>query len=236
MRARQRGFTLLELLIAMGLTALLLSSLVLALRVGTRAWQQGEARLRGARKEAEQARFLAHQVASLVPDEIASADPDFPGRMTVLEATSSRLRFLSTYGAHDLNRSGLLLVEYAVAPTGPGTFTLAERETPAGDEKSLFRTLVQQISQDPETGKTVITFRPFHLSESDLRLIPEVEKAGFEYLAPASQDRPPGWVSRFESGRNAPFPLAMRLRWQAPGNPPQEEAIPLRAHFLPREN
>ena len=45
MQATSKGYTLLEMLISISLTGLLMVSLVVAVHVGNKAWQRGEARL-----------------------------------------------------------------------------------------------------------------------------------------------------------------------------------------------
>lgn len=235
MQSGQKGFTLLELLISMTLMALLMGGLLVGLRVGARAWQQGEARLREVHKEEERAAFMAQQVSSLVPYEVGSTDPDLPGRVTIFQAHASRLRFVSTYGSRFRNRSGLVLVDYAIVGNSPGKLAIALRETPVGDDGTLFQRLVERVARDPETGKSIIIYRPFSLQGNDLRLITGLRMARFEYFDPHPEDSGPRWLWQWEGKPKAPYPTAIRLRWQREGQTGQEqETFPIPAHLLPQ--
>lgn len=231
MAARQKGFTLLELLVGMSLTALLMASLVIGLRVASRAWERGEEHLQDLRKDRAQASLLTRQVASLVPYQVVSLVPELPGNFPILEATSSRLRFLSSYDSRELNRVGLVLVEYAVVEAGPGRFTLALRETPVGDDEALLRALIQEVGRNPETGETLIIYRSFSVREGDLRLLEELSRAQFEYFDPGTSDRPPAWQPEWKPKTEAAYPAAIRLRWQR-GGQREEMFVPVRARWL----
>ncbi len=233
MRGRSKGFTLLELLIGMTLMALLMGALVIGIHIGIRAWQQGEARLRQTHKEEERTTFLARQISSLVPYAVVSADPDLPGRLLILEATSWRLRFLSTYGSRFQNRSGLLLVEYAVLETSPGKVALTLRETPVQDDQTVLRQLIERVAISPDTSRRKIKFRPFSMREGDLQLIADLDEARFEYLDPAPEHGAQAWLPEWEGSRDEPYPAAIRLLWRRTSQP-ETRLIPLRAHFLPK--
>ncbi len=233
MQHDQKGFTLLELLIGITLTALLMGVLLIGLRVGNRAWQQGEARLRRVQKEEEGTAFLAQQVSSLVPYVVESNDPELPGQWSILEATASRLRFISTHGSHFRNRSGLVLVEYAIVTSSSGTVAVALHETPVRDDAALLRQLIQRIARDPETGKRIIIYRPSSIQETDLRLMTGLHAARFEYLDPHPQAGGPTWLAQWEGKPEAPFPAAVRLRWEQAGQR-DEKIIPVRAQVPPQ--
>lgn len=224
------GYTLLELLIGMVLVALIMATLVMGIHVGIRAWESGQARLRETALEQAQNQFLARQIASLVPYQIVSRDPDRPVQLIVLEAAASRFRFLSTYGSRAQNRSGLALTEYVVLDTSPRKVGVFLRETPVKDDATLLDQLVQGITDDPESGKKIITFRPFVKSDKDFELMKDLTMACFEYLAPGTLDKAPSWVSDFTATPAAPYPQAIRLRWQQ-GGVVEVETVPVRAQL-----
>lgn len=231
MTAREKGFTLLELLIGMSLTAAVLATLVIGLDVATRAWQHGEARLQKAHREWERADFMARQISSLVPYRVVSRHPQLPGQFTVLEAGPVRLRFLATYSSRFRNRAGRVLVEYAVVETSRGRMTLALRETPVGDDEALLRLLVQEVDRSPETGQPVIAYRPFSLAETDIRLMDELASAQFDYLDPRPGKHAPGWLPGWEPKPEREYPAAIRFRWQRDAVS-GEETIPVPARFV----
>jgi hypothetical protein len=149
----------------------------------------------------------------------------------ILEATALRLRFLSTYGSRAQNRSGLALAEYVVLETSPGKVGLFLRESPVTNDAALLDQVIQGITEDPESGKKVITFRPFVKRDNDFELMRDLTMARFEYLAPATQDKEPTWVSDFAGAPSAPYPLAIRLLWRERGGVEEEQTVPLRAEM-----
>lgn len=223
-----KGYTLLELLIGMTLMALLMAALVVGLRVGIRAWQHGEVKLREAQRGEERATFLTQQVSSLVPYVVESDLPELAGQWPILEATASVLRFISTEDSHFWNRSGLVLVEYAIVRSSTGTVALALHETPVEDDTALLRALIQRLARDPDTGKETIVYTPSSIRETDPRLMTGLDTARFEYLDPHPGEGAPVWVSKWELKPDAPFPAAVRLRWEQAGHR-SESIIPIRA-------
>ncbi len=233
MRSNQIGFTLLELLIGMTLMALLMSAVLIGLRVASRAWQQGEDRLRLVYGEEERADFMAKQVASLVPYRVRSNDPMLSGQFWILEANPSTLRFLSTYGSHFRNRSGVVLVEYGLVGVSAGTLDLFLRETPVQDDGELLHQVIQGVAPDPETGKPRIIYRPFFRENADLRLLRNLKAARFEYLLPGAEKGGARWVSDWQPGPDASYPSAVRFAWELEGR--QEQTVfPVRAHSFPQ--
>lgn len=233
MRSNQNGFTLLELLIGITLMALLMTTVLIGLRVASRAWQQGEDRLRLVHSDEERADFIAKQVASLVPYKVRSNDPKLLGDFTILEAKSSRLRFLSTYGSHFRNRSGLLLVDYGLVGTSRGRADLWLRETPVQDDGELLHQVIQGVATDPDTGRKRIAYRPFLRQDADLCLLRNLNGARFEYFVPDSKKGGAHWASDWQPEPDAAFPLAFRFAWDQDGH--REQAlVPIRAHSFPQ--
>ena len=231
---RGSGYTLLEVVIGMTLTAMLMVALVTGLGVASKAWQRGEARLRETERNEERSSFVAGQITSLIPYQVQSQDPDLAGLWTIIEARPMRLRFVSTEGTYFLGRSGLVLVEYALVPsTPPGSVALALHETPVQDDAILLHSLIERVGSDPDTGKRVIFYRPSAIQPDDLRLLTGLEAARFEYLNPHPKPDAPMWVSDWEGTVETPYPAAIRLRWQQAGHP-GELVFPLRAQGLPQ--
>lgn len=231
MRSGQRGFTLLELLVGITLMALLLSALLIGLHIGIRAWQQGEARLSEAQQEAERTGFLDRQVASLVPYEVMSPDPEQPAKLTVLDATPARLRFLSSYGSRSRAHSGLLLIEYGLLEAEAGKTTLALRESPVGSDRALVQGIVRQVSRDPETGQLTVSYQPFDQNKEFFSLRTELEEAKFDYLDPKPEPGAPAWVANWTPTSQKPYPAAVRLRWREEGRA-VEQVVLVRARVF----
>jgi prepilin-type N-terminal cleavage/methylation domain-containing protein len=229
----ERGFTLFEVLISLTLTGFLMLALLIGMRVANRAWRTGEARLRQVHATAERSAFVVQQIASLVPYRVESDDPHLPGTLTVLEAGSTCLRFVSSYSSVYRGRTGLVLVEYGIVEASRGNMELALRETPVRDSDVLFHILVRGVTTDPETGDLVIVRQPFSLRTTDLLLMSGLDDAWFSYLdLHPVKGTGAVWREAWRSSDEAPYPDAIRLRWRR-GNQTGEEVIPVRAKLIP---
>jgi type II secretory pathway pseudopilin PulG len=226
------GFTLFEVLLSMTLIGFLMVALMIGLRVTNRAWRTGEARLRQTHAAAERNAFVVQQIASLVPYQVKSTEPHLPGLLTVFEASAACLRFVSTYSSVYRSRTGLVLVEYGIVAASPGRVEVALRETPVQDNDVLSHMLVQRVTNDRDTGVPVINYQPFSVRATDLPLMTDLSDAWFEYLdLYPEKGTNPVWRSDWKSTNKAPYPDAIRLRWER-GKQEGEELIPVRAKFM----
>ncbi len=232
MRASEQGFTLLEAVIGTTLLAMIMGALLIGMRVGNRAWERGEARLREVHLREARSELLLKQISSLIPRKARPANPDIPGEIAVLEATATCLRFIAPYGTHFRTRSGLLFVEYALVGSRPAGLSLILRETPVTDERGLVALLIERVDYDRETGKSRLIYRPFSRRESDLELMKGLEMAHFEYFGPAKTGKEPTWASEWLGDVNAPFPEGIRFVWREAGRLDQI-VVPIQAHALP---
>jgi hypothetical protein len=127
----------------------------------------------------------------------------------------------------------LVLVEYGIVEAFPGNLEVALRETPVGDSDVLYHKLVRSVTNDTETGVRVINYQPFSLRATDLPLMTDLGAAWFEYLdLHPKQGTEPVWREDWQSREEAPYPEAIRLRWER-GNQAGEEVIPVRAEIIP---
>ena len=227
-----RGFTLFEVLLSISLIGFLMVALLIGLRVANRAWRTGEARLRQVHAEAERNAFVGEQISSLVPYHVTTTDPHMPGTFIVLQASSTCLRFVSSYSSVFRSRSGLVLAEYGIVEASSEYVEVALRETPVGDSDVLFHRLVRSVTNDPETGAPEIDYQPFSVRATDLPLMTGLRAAWFEYLElHPEKGTGPVWRQDWHSTEEAPYPEAIRLRWERE-NQAGEEVIPVRAKFM----
>jgi len=229
----QSGFTLFEVLLSLTLIGFLMLALLVGMRVANRAWRTGEARLRQVHAAAERSDFVVTQISSLVPYRITSNDPSLPGTLTVLEATADCLRFISSYSSVYRDRTGLVLVEYGIVALRRGDVEVVVRETPVADSQSLYHKLILSVAHDPDTGQAVINYQPFAVRASDLRLMTDLSDAAFTYLdLHPEKSHEPVWRQEWRSRVDAPYPDAIRLRWERAGEE-GEEIVPVRAKLMP---
>ena len=229
-----KGFTLFEVLLSITLIGFLMVALLVGLRVANRAWRTGEARLRRVHAEAERNAFVVQQISALVPYQVTPSDPRLQGTFTVLQASATCLRFVSSYSSVFRSRSGLVLAEYGIVEASPGNVEVALRETPVGDNEVLLHRLIRSVTDDPDTGAPVINYQPFLVRVTDLPLMTGLRAARFEYLdLHPEKGTGPVWRLAWKSREEAPYPEAIRLRWDR-GTQAGEEVIPVRAKFMPQ--
>ncbi|HET7873910.1 MAG TPA: type II secretion system protein GspJ [Methylomirabilota bacterium] len=92
-RAGARGFTLLELLLALSIVATMLVILFAGVGVGFKAWRQGEARAEGLQRERGLAQLLARPLAAAFP-YLGPADRG-GARVIRFEGEPDRLSFVT---------------------------------------------------------------------------------------------------------------------------------------------
>jgi general secretion pathway protein J len=104
---RERGFTLLELLVAVTLLGVLMAALFGALRLGARVWETGEARLDATARVQVVQDFLRRQLGQTMPLIEVTDDPRASGRL-LFEGDEERLRFVSLLPEHLGAGAGLM--------------------------------------------------------------------------------------------------------------------------------
>jgi general secretion pathway protein J len=187
-RHRERGFTLLELLVAITLLGLLMAALFGALRLGARVWETGEARLDASARVQVAQDFLRQQLSQTVPLAEIADDPGDSGAM-LFDGASARLRFVS------------LLPEHLGA--GASLIELALNEPAQGGQASdlVIRLRPLDLSGngevDPRTEERV--------------LIEGIESLEINYFGAEAQGGEPVWWREWQGQRSLPRLIRVRV-------------------------
>ena len=187
-RAGERGFTLLELLVAITLLGMLMAALFGALRLGARVWETGEERLDAGTRVQVVQDFLRQQLGQTVPISEIGGDAGSLQNL-VFGGGSQGLRFVSLLPAHQ--GGGTALMELGLRP--------AATEGEPGD-------LVLRIRPLDLTGNGTAD------EPGELRiLIDAVESLEISYFGSAQSGADPIWWQEWQAQRSLPSLVRVRL-------------------------
>lgn len=202
-RMVDEGFTLLELLVALSLVALLTGIVFEGVRVTMRSWEEGEARAETLHR--------SRAVLSLMVEELKSATilkprggekktPTFLGELDRVEFPAGAASF-----PRDPWQAIPRLVSYAVAEGPSGVRGLIRRETQPLKEQA-------SVAKDEE--------------EEVVLLDPRVIRLRLRYLAPSKDKKKPGeWLDSWDSTKKLTEGRTGLLQPRTPSLPPLPEAV-----------
>lgn len=192
-----RGFTLLELLISLTITAVIVVLVFGAFRIGVRAWEKGEADIAYYQRLRAVLELLHRQMASI---EIRRVDSETSPYAVVGEA--DWLHFVSRTPVVPTNPYGLVYVQYRVEE---------------GDE-GLELQLYEKNLALAENAEALIEPDELHSHV----LLSGMAQIAFDYLGEKSAGEESAWEERWEGQKTRAFPRAVRLRVK-----PGEDSPPL---------
>lgn len=114
----QAGVTLIELLIAVTLVAVLAVGMLLALRVGVNAMDKANARLIANRRVSSVDKILETQVADIMPVQAvcAAVGQNAPTAIPFFQGDPQSMRFVSSYSLQQGARGMPMILEFQVIP------------------------------------------------------------------------------------------------------------------------
>jgi general secretion pathway protein J len=186
--APQRGFTLLELLVAITLLGVLMAALFGALRLGARVWETGEERLDAAARVQVVQDFLRRQLGQSVPLTAIADQPRDSGAILFIGG-SDRLRFVSLLPAH--LGGGAQLLELAL-------------RQPASHGEAV--DLVLRMQPLDLTGDGPASPQP-----EERILIEGIDRLEIAYFGPERPDAEPRWWHEWQNQSVLPALVRMRV-------------------------
>lgn len=117
MRRSQRGVTLIELLIAVTLVALLSTGMLIAIRLGLSTMEKVNDRLYGNRRVMSVNRIIDSQIAGIVFTKTTCLGSGQPaGTLSFFQGEALTMRFVSTYSLEEAARGYPKILEFQVIP------------------------------------------------------------------------------------------------------------------------
>jgi prepilin-type N-terminal cleavage/methylation domain-containing protein len=127
----ERGVTLLELIIAISLVALISGGMLTAMRTSLLTNEKVTARLRSNREHMNLRQMIARQLGGAMPVMAPCASSTGGGNdVSFFRGTPQMLRFVSSFSMAEGSRGYPQIVEYQVAPAAGGGFRLIVNEHP----------------------------------------------------------------------------------------------------------
>jgi general secretion pathway protein J len=189
---RARGFTLLELLVAITLLGVLMAALFGALRLGARVWETGEARLDASARVQVVQDFLRRQLGQTMPLIEATEDPRAAGGLLFM-GEPDRLRFVSLLPDH--LGAGAWLMELGLSEPAqvraPGDLVIRWRQLD----------LTGEADAVPQAEERV--------------LIEAVERLEIAYFGGSLTGQAPGWWQQWQQQPSLPTLVRLRLAFPA---------------------
>ncbi len=193
-RRSQRGFTLMELMIAITLVAAIATGMLMAMRGGLLTMNRTQARLEENRRALGLQRILSMQLAGAIPVRSGCGG----GQLSpfAFRGSISALQMVSTYSIAEGSRGYPHVVEYQVAPDENGTFRLIIQERPYSGPGTTSEFCSENIALQGSAQPFVAASRLAYCRFS------------YHQLNPDTQFRGGGWVNTW---KEPDLPSAVRI-------------------------
>ncbi|MGH9614318.1 MAG: PulJ/GspJ family protein, partial [Bryobacteraceae bacterium] len=193
----ERGFTLIEMIIAVTLVSLLAVGLLMAMHVGLSALGKSKDRLMSNRRVMGVQRILEQQLEGMMPvtaNCLAGGGP--PARVVFFEGQAESMRFASTYSLSEAGRGDPKILEFQVIPgaDAEGVRLIVNERLYAGPMSA--GVFCSGIAPDPLTGQPNTIFVPIETGPLSFVLADKLLGCRFEYREPIAPGTPePRWVA-----------------------------------------
>lgn len=220
----ENGFTLLELLIAITLIAMMSVGVWTALDLCIRSWTRGIETIETNQRERNTQELVRKQIASaypLIPSIGFSFDPLHPQNTVIpisaaftpiFHGGENSLRFVTPNSLLSMDSAGLVLAEYEAEVDSDGNIFIVQREMP----------YTGQNANDGGFTSSVYVF--YNLKECT-----------FEYYSYGDADNPAEWLTEWDTASRRHLPAAVRISMLYKdadrGSPGSQMIIPLHAQY-----
>lgn len=195
---RQLGFTLLELLVSVSLTAVVLMILTTGLHLTQEAWRRGNERLIVIERTLAESEAIQAQMSSAIPRLFSTQYEQRQLQLLNFRGDAKQLRFLSNYSWQGGRNFGLWLVNYRIVQVSDGKEQLVVSETGLAHDQQIASFL---LSNQPSAANG------FPFGE-------RAERIEISYMRPSSPGEPAVWVQEWKCEERKQLPRGVRIHWQ----------------------
>lgn len=210
MMRRQRGVTLIELLIAITLVSLLATGMLFAMRVGLSAMESTNRRIVTNRRMMGAQRILEQELGGFMPARAQCGQPSAAPQQAFpfFQGQPGIMRFVSAYSMKTAWRGVPVIVELIAAPAGDGRgLRLLMNEIPYhGPVGAGYFCLPP--APDPSGGPPVVLFREPVTGPQTFVLADRLAVCRF-FFEESAPGRPPAWLPAWQ--RTDIWPSAIRI-------------------------
>ena len=187
------GFTLLEIVVAVTLVAMMAVGLWAALRISINSWKRGTEVVDANQRNRSILDMVKKQMASIygitAPVDLQKGGPVYP----IFSGAEESVQFISLNSLRFMENPGLTMVSYDVARDSRGNFELVEREA-----QYLGMDASRESIFDRNEERVIIIFDNL-LSFS------------FEYFDPWTTEQPSRWVKSWDPSETGRLPTAISM-------------------------
>jgi len=223
-RSLQTGMTLIEVMIAITLFAILSVGILMALRVGLNSMDHANDRLMSNRRAAYAVRILESQINGFMPESgLFQLTPQGQGQsMPFFQGEPTSMRFVSSYSLQDASRGLPQILEFTVIPGADRGVRLVVNEIPYTGPRST-GALCLGYMMDPVANTRIPLFRPIQTGPGSFVLADKLVSCHFLFETPQVANIPPGWTDHWV---RTDWPLAIRIE-MAPLDPDPSRLQPM---------
>lgn len=213
---RESGFTLLELLIAITLLAMMAVGIWAVLSISIRSWNRGTDAIDINQRHRSTFDMVQKQIASMYPLYAPISNEANLMPSVIFNGTETSLRFISLNSLQLFDDSGLMFVSYEMDRDAEGNAFLAEKE-------------IRYTGQLPDESALS--------NAKSISVFDGLLNCNFEYYDPGDADNPAQWVVEWDGSTLNRLPAAVRMTMIAQdpqaGTLNRQIIIPLHAQTNP---
>ena len=185
------GFTLLEMLIAVTLVAMMAVGLWGVFSISVRSWSRGTQFIDANQRHRSILDMVRKQLASAYALSGEYEDESGIRSYLIFSGMEDSVRFISLNSLQFQESPGLTLVSYEVARDPEGDYALVEKEA-------------RYLGQAPDQETSVNQDRAVPIFEN-------LSSCTFEYLDPGNETDPPNWVKEWDGQVLGQLPAAVSM-------------------------